>query len=45
LNGKLVRTQQSKTNKIDCSTLRDGVYLIEIDFGKGIKIKRQVVKK
>jgi hypothetical protein len=45
LNGKLVLTKRTATNQVDGSMLRDGVYLLEADFGQGIKLKRQVVKK
>jgi hypothetical protein len=45
LNGRKVLSPPLKLNKIDCSTLRDGIYLLEIDLGKGIKLKQQIVKK
>jgi len=45
LNGKLVLTKHTATNQVDGSTLRGGVYLLEVDFGQGIVLKRQVVKK
>ena len=44
LDGKLVLTKHNKTNQLDCSTLRKGVYLLEIDFGKGVSVKQQVIK-
>lgn len=45
VNGKLVLTRGPKENQIDCAVLRAGVYLLEADFGKGMKVKQQVVKK
>jgi len=45
MNGRLVLTKRTKTNQVDCSALRKGVYLLEIDFGGGVKLKNQVIRK
>jgi len=45
LNGRVVLVPEGWARLIDCSTLKEGVYLLEIDFGQGTKLKRQVIKK
>ena len=45
LNGREVLRREGPVRSIDCSTLRGGVYLLEADFGNGVKARVQVVKK